>query len=296
MTDAAAIAPPHDFRAHANGLLLVFLGGLLYASAGVFTRALPFDAWTLLAWRSLSGGLFTAGVLAVETGRLSWRDYAMSPLHWLMVPCGAMATIFYIFALKITTVADVMIVYATTPFVTAGVAWLWNHEPPGRRTLVASSVALLGVVVMIGGAAASEARLIGAALVLVMNLAFALLLVMTRRYPAQSMTPVNALSLLLASAVSFVLAPATVIGAGALAAMLLFGIVTVGLAMNLILAGARRAPSAEVALVGISDVVLGPVMVFLVYGENPGSAAIVGGVVVVAALVWNVWPQVRRLF
>ena len=49
------------------------------------------------------------------------------------------------------------------------------------------------------------------------------------------------------------------------------------------------------ALVGISDVVLGPLMVFLAFGEDPGGAAILGGAVVVFALVWNVWPEARRL-
>ena len=151
MTDIAAPAPSQD-QTHLRGLLLVFVAGVLYASAGLFTRALPFDAWTLLAWRSLAGGLFTGAVWTVQTGRLSWRDYAMTSAHWLLVPLGALATICYVVALKLTTVADVMIVYATMPFVAAVVAWLWSREVPSRRMMIASGIALLGVVVMLGGA------------------------------------------------------------------------------------------------------------------------------------------------
>lgn len=283
-------------QAQRRGLLLVFIGGVLYASAGLFTRALPFDAWTLLAWRSLAGGLFTAAVLAGETGRLSWRDYAMGPAHWLLVPVTALATICYIVALTITTVAEVMIVYATSPFVTAGIAWVWNREAPSRRVLIASSVALAGVAVMIGGGGAVPGRVLGAALVLVMNIGFAWALVLARRHPDRSMMPVNTLSLMIASAAGFALSPGQPIATAAWLLMLLFGVVTVGFAMTLFMAGARVVPSAEVSLVGISDVVLGPLMVYLAFGENPGAAALLGGAVVIAALVWNVWPELKRIF
>ena len=294
MNGPAGSAPPHE--AQRRGLLLVFVGGLLYASAGLFTRALPFDAWTLLAWRSLAGGLFTAAVLVGETGRLDWRDYAMSPAQWLLVPVAALATICFIVALRLTTVADVMIVYATSPFVTAGAAWVLNREAPTRRLLVASSAALAGVAVMIGGGPTSPGRLLGAVLVLTMNIGFALMLVFARRYPERSMMPVNTLSLVLASAVGFALSPNPPIATASWLLMLLFGVTTVGFAMTLFMAGARVVPSAEVSLIGISDVVLGPVMVYLAFGENPGVAALLGGTIVATALVWNSVPDLMNAF
>ena len=292
MTDLSRPAP----QAQRRGLLLVFVGGVLYASAGLFTRALPFDPWTLLAWRSLAGGLFTAAVLAGETRRLSWRDYAMSPAHWALVPVTALASIAYILALTMTTVAEVMIVYATSPFVTAAVAWAWNREAPTRRLLIASSAALAGVALMLGGGGAlAPGRVLGAALVLVMNLGFAWSLVLARRHPGQSMMPSNTLALLLASAAGFALSPGEPLGTAPWLLMLLFGVVTVGFAMTLFMVGARVAPSAEVSLVGISDVVLGPLMVYLAFGENPGAAAVAGGGVVIAALLWNLWPELKRI-
>jgi drug/metabolite transporter (DMT)-like permease len=274
-----------------RGLAYVFVAGVLYASAGLFTRGLPQDAWTLLAWRSLAGAICLMAFYAWETGRVSVRDYALGPAHWALVPIGAAATICYIFALKITTVANVMIVYATTPFVTAIVAYFWVGERPSRRMLIASSVALGGVAVMLAGGDASAGSLLGTALVLFMNLGFALSLVLARRSPEKSMTPVNALALLLAALVSFVAAPAGTVTPAALGLMLLFGVVTIGLALSLFMAGARRAPSSEVALIGISDVVIGPVMVWLVFRDNPGTAAEIGGAIVMAALFWNIWPE-----
>lgn len=280
---------------HVRGLLLVFIAGVLYSSAGVFTRGLALDGWTLVAWRSLSGAGFMMLLVAIENRRVSLRDYVMDRTHAIMVPISAAATISYIFALTLTTVADVMIVYATTPFVTALIAWIWIREAPSRRMILASTTALVGVAIMIGGGPASTGRLLGMALILFMNVCFALSLVLARRSPGQSMTPVNALSLLLASLVSFAKAPSHALGVATLVDLLLFGLLTVGFAMSLFMAGARLAPSSEVALIGISDVVIGPLMVWLLFDENPGTAAMIGGAIVTLALVWNVWPEVVRL-
>jgi drug/metabolite transporter (DMT)-like permease len=276
-----------------RGVLLVFLAGGLYSTSGFFTRAVHVDAWTLLAWRSLFGALFMIVMVAVENRRLSLRDYALRGPHLLLVPLTAMGTICYIFALKLTTVADVMIVYATTPFVTAAVAWLWAGEKPGRRTILASSVALVGVAVMIGGSVPSEGRLIGAALTLFMNVTFALALVLARRHPKTSMTPVNALGILLAAGVAFVCGPNEAVAPGPLLLLALFGILTIGIAVWMFMEGARLIPSAEVALIGISDTALGPLLVWVLFGENPGLAAIPGGSIVGTALIWHLWPELR---
>ncbi len=290
-------APPNGDAAgsdrHVRGLAYVFVAGVLYSSAGVFTRGLSFDAWTLLAWRSFSGAAFLVGLFAWEKGRFSLRYYALGRAHWTLVPIGAAATICYIFALKITTVANVMIVYATTPFVTAVVAWIWVREVPSRRLMIASSVALVGVAVMLVGGPVSGGSLVGTGLILFMNLSFALSLVLARRNPERSMTPVNALSLLLAALVSFAAAPPQTVSGLSSLIMVLFGLTTVGVAMSLFMAGARLAPSSEVALIGISDVVLGPLMVWLVFREDPGIAATVGGALVMTALFWNIWPEIK---
>ncbi len=276
-----------------RGMVLVFSAGALYATAGFFARVVHVDAWTLLAWRSLFGAMFMVLVVAAERKRFSLRDYAVSGPHLLLVPLTALGTSAYIFALTLTTVADVMIVYATTPFVTAVVAWLWSGEKPSSRTLVASSVALFGVGVMIGASAPSDGRLVGAALTLFMNVTFAMALVLARRHPTISMTPANTLGILLAACIGFTFGPNEAVGLFSLVMLALFGILTIGVAIWLFMRGARLIPSAEAALIGISDTAIGPVIVWLVFGENPGLASIVGGTIVAAALLWHMWPELR---
>ncbi|MFX6945426.1 hypothetical protein ABTH53_20430, partial [Acinetobacter baumannii] len=58
------------------------------------------------------------------------------------------------------------------------------------------------------------------------------------------------------------------------------------LAYLLFLTGARYIRSGEAGLIGILDVILGPLWVWWAFGENPGIAAVVGGAIVLSALVW----------
>jgi drug/metabolite transporter (DMT)-like permease len=58
--------------------------------------------------------------------------------------------------------------------------------------------------------------------------------------------------------------------------------------------GAKFIPTAEAGLIALLDVVLGPIWVFMAFGENPGLATIVGGAIVLAAAVWRLAPELTR--
>src|SRR5262249_61368151 len=128
------------------------------------------------------------------------------------VPVSAVSMFAFIAALKFTTVANVMIVYATVPLVAAAIALVWLGELVTRRTVIASLVALLGIVVMAGAAARLE-DLAGDALSLLMTVTFAGLVVMARRHPTLSMVAVNAPASLLCALLLWPLMPAGLPGA-----------------------------------------------------------------------------------
>ena len=271
---------------------MVVTAGVLYSTAGLFTRALPYDAWTISAWRAVFGALFTLGWLIARDGRGAWRAFAFNAVQWATLPLIAAAGIFYIFALEITTVADVMVVYATVPFMTAAVAWLWGREVPSVRMMVASLAALGGVAVMMAGSVGNGHRLAGIGLTLLMNVAFATVLVGARRHPGSAPGQFT-VGTLINAVVAFGLAPAEPVSFAGIGMMALFGVLTIGLAMALYMAGARLIAPAEVALVGVVDVVIGPLLVWIVFGEDPSLTAILGGLVVLGALVWHLWPELR---
>ena len=186
-----------------RGLLLVLAASLLYSTAGLFTHALHRDAWTILAWRAVFATLFLLLWMIVEHRGAALRAFALRPREIALAVPTAISGICYIFALKLTTVADVMVIYATLPFVVAAVAWAWTREVPASRTMVASCAALGGVALMMVGGFGSGPRLAGMGATLIMNLGFAMILVNARASPRTS-TAIYTVGTALSGVVAFI--------------------------------------------------------------------------------------------
>jgi drug/metabolite transporter (DMT)-like permease len=275
------------------GVALVGGATLCWSTTGLTTRLVAADAWTIILWRGLSGGL---AILAVGTA-LRGRRAALASLRamgWAgagVAFCSTAGTILYITALKLSSVAHVAIIYATVPFLAATLGWLATREAPGASTVLASLAAAGGVLLMVGGTA-GEGDALGDALALLMTLAYAVMIVILRRNAAVPLVPAAGLAALGCAAAAFPFAgpadPATV------AALLLCGLVQNGLADTLFTRGAQAVPPSRTALIGTLEGPLAPLWVWLALGEAPAAATLAGGSVVLAAVVGNVALGERR--
>lgn len=284
-----------DKAARRRGVLLVLFATVLWSLAGYFTRLLGhLDLWTILSGRAFFGGLCISVWAVVEwrRGQLGPR-LGFGPMAPFIIALSATAISSYVAAVKTTTVADVLVIYATLPFVAAGLAFLITGERSPRRTIIAAGMALCGVAIMIAGGL-GNGRLPGQGLAMVMTLAFGLMVVLQRRSPGMSMTSINATGALVASAFAFHFSPLPPISAYDIAILFLFGLTTICVAFVTFMEGAKRIPAAEAGLISMLDVVIGPLWVFLGFGENPGLPAVIGGVIVVAAVLWRVAPELSR--
>jgi EamA-like transporter family len=125
---------------HAQGILLIMLSAVAYSSAGSFTRLIHLDAWTMLFWRGLFAGLMILCVIAVQE-----RSNSLAAMRAIGRPgvaaalCSTVATILYLNAFRRTSVADVAVIFAAAPFLTAGLGWLCLGLREAWTTLAASS-------------------------------------------------------------------------------------------------------------------------------------------------------------
>jgi drug/metabolite transporter (DMT)-like permease len=281
--------------ARRRGFVLVSVATVLWSSAGFFARLVDhLDLWTMLGWRAFFGGLFmlVAAVLEWRRGRLG-ANFGLGPLAPLAIGIAAVAMSAYVAALKTTTIAEVMVIYATLPFVAAGLGFAVGGERASRRTLIAAGIAFAGILVIVASAVGTG-RLIGQLISFVMTFAFALMIVLQRRRPDMSMTSINALGALTAAGVGFSLSPHPALTGFDLAVLATFGLTTVCVAFLLFMEGAKHIPAAEAGLITMLEVVLGPLWVFLAFGERPSPLAIVGGALVLSALIWRLAPEIRR--
>jgi drug/metabolite transporter (DMT)-like permease len=275
-----------EFSRRTYGIALVTAASVFWSTAGLFVRALDLDVWTMTAWRSVFAALSLLLVVVLQRGRRFPDAFkGLGRPGVVAIPLSAVSMFCYVAALKLTTVANVQVVYATVPFVAAAVAFVAIGERMSRRAMWASALALMGVILM-AGAATRPDDLAGNALALLMTVTFAIVLVTARRHPTIEMAPVNALAAALCAAACWPLTAGGLPSASQLVILALFGFTTTALSYLLFLTGGRHIPSGEAGLIALLDVVLAPIWVWLVFSENPGQAAIIGGAVVLAAVVW----------
>lgn len=274
------------------GTALLAASAVAYSSAGFYTRLIDLDAWTMLFWRGLFGGLFLAGMVAWrEQGRAvrAVRDIGRDGL--LIALCSALATVCFLNALRLSTVADVMVIDATIPFVTAGIAWLVLREREDWVTLAATVAAVVGVAVMMGAAEAGG-RLPGNVLAFGMVMMMSLVLVLIRRNPGVSMLPAVGLSAFLCALIVLPFARPLSVSGEELLLLALFGASQFGLGLLLLALGTPLVSATRGALIGVLQTPLGTLWVWLAFGETPALATLAGGVVVVAAVVCDI--AIRR--
>ena len=278
-----------------KGIVLVFVAALIWSTAGPLMRMLSLDVWTIQLWRGLFGALFLlAAMLVSERGNLLREMLALRPLDYTCAALGTISMFSYVSALAYTSVADVVVVYATLPFISSIFGWLINRERVSPRTLIASIVALAGMLIMVGGSSGSPNRMLGDALSLLMTTSFALLVVLMRRNPGKSIALINAIGALWGIIICLFLVPAlTVPALPDLIVLACLGTITIGAGLLIFIVGSRLIPSAEAGLIGLIEVVLAPLWVWLAFNENPGQGAIIGGTIVLAAVAWQMISDLR---
>jgi drug/metabolite transporter (DMT)-like permease len=286
---------PGDTSARRRGVLLVLIATIMWSLAGLFARLLAhLDVWTVVGWRALLGAASIAivGLIEWRNGRLEnpLGFGALSPVVALLAMVAISA---YAASVMTTTIADVMVIYATMPFVAAALGFLVNGERVSARTLMASCAALIGVIV-IAASGLGSGRLLGQALSMLMTLAFAGMIVLQRRKPGASMIAVNCLGAIGSGIFGLANSPLESISLYDFAILFVFGLTTIGLAFVLFMEGAKFIPSAEAGLISLLDVVLGPLWVFIAFRENPGLATVIGGAIVLGAAIWRMAPELRQ--
>jgi drug/metabolite transporter (DMT)-like permease len=266
-----------------RGQIFVALAALAWSSAGVLQRELSVGTATQVAGRALVAAFALFAFVALsERGNPIRPFLAMGRAELAVAALTAVASGTFIVALNHTTVANVLFMQAVAPLAAALIAWAALRESVSRRTALAMAVALAGVAVMVGGPGGSHG--LGVGLSVVMTLAFALAVVLTRHRRDISMAPAICLSQVLVLVAAGPFAHPGSVDRHDLGLILALGIGQMGLGLAFLTIGARLIPAAEVALITLLEVVLGPLWVWIALSEQPSAATLVGGAVVMGAV------------
>ena len=262
----------------------MLVAAVAWSSAGLAQHALDATPATQVLGRALFAFLALLVLVAVTEGSgivTSLRSLGRSGVAVTVFLAISSGTFFL--ALNYTSVANVLFLQAASPMMAALLGWALLSERISRRTWFAMGVAAVGVTVMVVGS--FNAGAMAVVLPIVMTASFAIVIVITRYRRDVSMMPATCASQAL---VVVVIAPFASFGSVTSSDWGLFfalGTFQMGVGLALLTVGARLLPPAEVALLSLLELVLGPLWVWLAYSERPSTATLVGGVVVTAAVV-----------
>lgn len=283
----------HPRHNHLIGVALIFISTLAWSVTGYFTRLVAIDSISLITWRGLFGALCLVGVAALLRGRAWIEEFRIFGKQQLIYIANSMAgTVMLFTAFAYTSVGHVVVIFAALPVIAALFGWLMLREIPGRSSLCASVAVLAGVSIMI--AIGSDGGLLGDLLALGMTTTTTFIIILNRRYPTMPVIGCSAVSLALTSLLFWPFADHGSISHLQIAQLALFALVNSIFGVALYALGSRRIPAVEVALIGTLDAPLAVLWVWIGFGERPGWNTMIGGIVVVTAVVLHTLAVARR--
>jgi drug/metabolite transporter (DMT)-like permease len=266
------------------GMIYTALAAAMWSLAGILQRQLHMSIASQLAGRAAFASLALLVFVAVaERGHVIRAFRAIGRPGLAVAGLIGISSVCFITALNNTAVANVMVVLALGPLA-AAVLGMLAGEPVRPRTWGVMAVAVAGFAVM--ASAPSRPGLVGLGFSVISMLTFAATIVIARRKADVSMAPATCLSQLIVFAVFAPFAHPGEMGGANLGYLALLGIVQMGLGLFFLSLGARLIPAADVALIVQLENVLAPLWVWLAGIEQPSTATIVGGVIVIGAVVF----------
>lgn len=268
----------------------ILLGGFALSFSGLILRQIETaDAWQIVFYRS---GFMALGLALY----LLWRTRGR--LVAILVAAGAagllgglalgVAMIGFVWAMTHTTVANTLFMFAASPFFAAVLGLVLLGERVRARTWTTMVIAALGIAIMVGGGIVLG-HLPGMLAALIASVAAACFTIVVRWRRDINLMPSVLYAAVLSSAFGAMMSAGSGSGYTIPLADLLWCLAYGGpltlLGLALYVHGSRFVPAAEVALLGLVEVALGPLWVWLVIDETPSQATLIGGAVVLAAVV-----------
>ncbi len=281
--------PPKIARRHA--LFLMILIPFLWSLAGIFTRQLMMvKNVEIVFWRSFFTALFVAVYLLISSKKrflFSLRSMRLS--GFLSSVMWAVIFTCFMLSLTLTTVANTLIIGSITPLLTAVFAWFFLKQKTSFKAWIAIFFAFLGVVWIFVGSEDNFANSHFTGLLFALAVPFAYAsnyLILSKTGKTLDMMP----SVFVGAVISFIVMTPLVFPLEAsvhdVTILAVLGVFQLGVPCLLLVYVSRFLLPAEMALIAMLEMVLGPLWVWIGVGEVPSQETMIGGSVVLLCLLF----------
>ena len=268
------------------GPFLVFLGAVSLSFGGLIVKSFEGSTlWQILFWRSF----FFIIVISIFL-LISYKKTVFSALYKSGLPGlvgGVILSIgfaSYVFAMYETTVANANFIIQTQTLFLAIFGYVFLKEKISKLTLTCIIIAVFGILLMLGSSV-SPGQMTGNLVAFIMPISFAILILIVRKFPEVDMIPLQLVAGIFATLIGLAMSPTIIISSNDIFLGFLAGFFQVGFGFIFITIGARSTPSAFVGIIMLTEAVLGPLWAWLFVNENPPISVLIGGSIVITAVV-----------
>ena len=272
------------------GLAYTLAGAALFVPDALLVRLIGANVMDVAIWRGMIGGSVTLVGTALFAPHLipSWRVLLSWPSLLLILAQG-LGSFLYLMALGQTSVANTMLLYASSPFLSALLAFVLLRERIAPMTMLCMLAVFTGVGVIASGSLGGG-HLWGDFIAFLNAASAAAYYVILRKTGAQSLMVSAGLGYFATALLAYPFAPHASFDIGQIGLVTISGAVVLAGGCALQMIGPRHLPAAEVSMITMLEIVASPLLVWAVLSEAPAPLTLIGGGVILAALITHgVW-------
>jgi drug/metabolite transporter (DMT)-like permease len=269
---------------HVKGLTLGIVGVLVLSPDTLIIRLVDTEAWTFITWR---GGLMFIGMMVILMFRFGAaapaRIFAVGWLGLLIAALFALNNVFFQLSVQSTSVANTLVILATSPLFAARCSVAFLRERVPLRTWVAVLVSALGVAMVFVGEF-KTGSLFGTIAALIGAVGLGVHFVLVRLADPVDMSPAIGIAGLFIMAIGLTMASDVYLSPQQFGYLALLGLVLLPLSFVFLTRAPSYIPAPEVSLIILLETILGPLWVWLAIKEEPPLETIAGGTLIVLVL------------
>lgn len=277
---------------HRKGLLITAIGGLALSFDIPLIRSADGEFWSMLVLRNLSVFLMALVLWAFLNVVLRRKTVLVPGRKGLLIALFyAINSLTFMLAVFNTTTANVVFILAFTSMFAAILSWIFLRERPSNATLATMAAMVIGVILIVNEGLASG-NFFGDAMAVCSALMLASALTLSRSTGAD-MGFVPLVASVISGGAGLFLLPDGGLTVAEPIYILFNGIVLLPLAFWCLATGPRYLSAPEVGMFYLVETVLAPIWVWIVFTETPTTQTLIGGSILILALLAHSLWQMR---
>ena len=276
------------------GPILGFLGAFSLSFGGLIIKSFEgATQWQILFWRTVFFLLVISIYLLITYKKSIFKSFYDSGLPGFF---GGLILSFgfcgYVFAMYNTTVANTNFIIQTQTIFLAIFGYFFLKEKISKVTLTSIVLAVSGITLMVGNTL-SPGQMLGNIAAFSMPISFAVLILVVRKYPNVDMVPSQFIAGIFALMIGYLMSGKIHISYHDIFLGFLAGFFQLGFGFIFITIGAQRTPSAMVGIIMLTEAVFGPLWAWLFINEQPPNVVLLGGTIVIIAVLMQFLHQYK---